>query len=457
MLSRIAGLKVLWTTSLLFVFKFNLKRSFKMLVKKFASRILITTLWVVVLCISSVYSQGNSPPVFVDDPEDIQGFHGVTSREIAERLRPGTNVGDPVSATDADNDTITYSLRGTDASKFRINKSTGQLKSGQYFDYEKTNSWLVTVQASDEQLTTSIDVVIFVIDRPEFNVKWRSGHFVNSIFEHPDLDDGDHDNNSDTPEIKGSDLSDFYDSFLAFFGIVMIDRRKGGDSKVIKVGENLGSPIPDSIIDYPVGVDREDLGIYFKMSKPNHGRFIYSDLFSVNSNSGQLRIKTKIDFEKYKHRDRNGNGLIVLPCNIEMHDKYGYIDWIGHSTFVRNLDEATTIEQSDPNTHTYTILVQDGSSFSDSDQRAILRGIDPEVSMPNIQASSPYTLSSITPGGNGLFQIIGRPDGNTVRLDMVDGRTFDFTNTDRYVYVFELRSGRRLTYTMRVVFEKDSN
>lgn len=429
-----------------------------MLVKKFASRILITTLWVVVLCISSVYSQGNSPPVFVDDPEDIQGFHGVTSREIAERLRPGTNVGDPISATDADNDTITYSLRGTDASKFRINKSTGQLKSGQYFDYEKTNSWLVTVQASDEQLTTSIDVVIFVIDRPEFNVKWRAGYFENSIFEHPDLPDGDHDNNSDTVDIKGSDLRDYYNTFLAGFGIVQIDRRKAGNTKIIKVGENIGSPIPDRIIDYPDGMSKEDLGIHFKMSNPDHSRFIYSDLFSVDSESGQLRIKTKIDFDKYKYRDRSGNGLIILPCNIQMYDKYGYIDWIGHATFVRNLEEATIIEQADPNTHAYIIAVQDGSKFSETDQRRILRGIDPEVNKPNIQGTAETPFVSITPGGNGLIKI-GKPsyDYNILELLMPAGRRFDFTNTDRYVYVLTLESSGSLTYRMRIVFEKATN
>ena len=56
---------------------------------------------------------------------------------VPENTPPGVNIGDPISATDADEDgedalefgnTLTYSLkRDTDAASFDIDPSTGQL------------------------------------------------------------------------------------------------------------------------------------------------------------------------------------------------------------------------------------------------------------------------------------------------------------------------------------------
>ena len=51
-----------------------------------------------------------------------------TTREVAENTTAGRNIGQPVTATDADNDPLTYSLSGTHAASFGIDPSTGQLK-----------------------------------------------------------------------------------------------------------------------------------------------------------------------------------------------------------------------------------------------------------------------------------------------------------------------------------------
>ena len=63
----------------------------------------------------------NNPPVFSDGDS--------TTRSIAENTASGQNIGAAVSATDADtNDTLTYSLGGTDAESFSIVSTTGQLQ-----------------------------------------------------------------------------------------------------------------------------------------------------------------------------------------------------------------------------------------------------------------------------------------------------------------------------------------
>ena len=80
----------------------------------------------------------NSLPVFTDGAS--------ATRSIEENLGSATdtsarNVGDPVAATDADSgDALTYSLEGTDAAKFDIDSSTGQIKTkaGQNYDHQGT-------------------------------------------------------------------------------------------------------------------------------------------------------------------------------------------------------------------------------------------------------------------------------------------------------------------------------
>ena len=54
----------------------------------------------------------NAAPVFSE---------GITAtRTIAENTAANTNIGTPVTATDANNDLLTYTLGGTDAAAFQI-------------------------------------------------------------------------------------------------------------------------------------------------------------------------------------------------------------------------------------------------------------------------------------------------------------------------------------------------
>ena len=98
----------------------------------------------------------NSRPSFID------GSH--TSRTVAENTAKGINIGKPVAATDADNDSLTYTLSGPDAAFFEINNTTGQLKTDADLDYEVKNTYTVTVTVSDGNLNTTITVTIIIID-----------------------------------------------------------------------------------------------------------------------------------------------------------------------------------------------------------------------------------------------------------------------------------------------------
>ena len=65
--------------------------------------------------------------------------------------QPARMSADPVEATDPNDETLTYTLSGTDAGSFDIDDSSGQLKvaSGTELDYETKDSYAVIVTATD--------------------------------------------------------------------------------------------------------------------------------------------------------------------------------------------------------------------------------------------------------------------------------------------------------------------
>ena len=106
----------------------------------------------------------NRAPVFTDGSS--------TTRSVVENTGSGEDIGTAVAATDADKDTLTYSLGGTDAASFSINSTTGQLQTKAALDHETKGSYSVTVSVSDTKLTDNINVTITVTDGndiPEFS------------------------------------------------------------------------------------------------------------------------------------------------------------------------------------------------------------------------------------------------------------------------------------------------
>ena len=111
----------------------------------------------------------NRAPAFAD---------AAATREVAENTAAGMNIGDPVSATDLDGDTLTYALGGDDMAHFDINTATGQLMTKTVLDYEmprgqamsetNTNAYMVTITATDpDGESDSIGVTINVTDVDE--------------------------------------------------------------------------------------------------------------------------------------------------------------------------------------------------------------------------------------------------------------------------------------------------
>ena len=102
--------------------------------------------------------QVNSPPVFPSTP---------AMRSVAENTASAQDVGAVLTATDSDNDPLTYTLEGTDAASFGIESATGQIFTigGVNFDHETKSTYTVVVKADDSNGgTDTIEVTITVTD-----------------------------------------------------------------------------------------------------------------------------------------------------------------------------------------------------------------------------------------------------------------------------------------------------
>ena len=110
----------------------------------------------------------NTPPVFKDgDGEDITE---AITREVAENSAAGTDVGDPVEASDAEGDVLTYTLGGTDEASFDIDVATGQLRTKAPLDKETKAPYEVQVTATDPSFTTGDDSDMITVNITVTNV-----------------------------------------------------------------------------------------------------------------------------------------------------------------------------------------------------------------------------------------------------------------------------------------------
>ena len=97
---------------------------------------------------------------------------------MEENSPTNTAVGDAITATDPEDDTLTYSLGGADAASFTIDQSSGQLKTKAALDYESPKkSYTVTVSVTDGKnadgnndpaidATVTVTIAVSDVDEP---------------------------------------------------------------------------------------------------------------------------------------------------------------------------------------------------------------------------------------------------------------------------------------------------
>ena len=113
----------------------------------------------------------NKAPVFPDQEMDTEGEQTDQERTVLENAAAKINIGPVVTATDSTGETLDYTLGGTDAASFSIDRGTAQLSTKAKLDYETKKSYTVEVTATDpSNATATVTVTIKVTDVDEVPV-----------------------------------------------------------------------------------------------------------------------------------------------------------------------------------------------------------------------------------------------------------------------------------------------
>ena len=124
--------------------------------------------------VSVQISRENHAPRFADGASAFRVVaENTAGLADADPNLEGDDIGSPIDASDANDDTLTYTLSGPDASNFDVRSDSGQLevKEGAELDHEMKASHSVTLMANDgsgdANATASIAVTIYVTDVDE--------------------------------------------------------------------------------------------------------------------------------------------------------------------------------------------------------------------------------------------------------------------------------------------------
>ena len=164
----------------------------------------------------------NTAPVFKNaDGEEIPS--GTTiDREVAENTGKGEPVGDPVVASDAEGDVLTYTLGGDDMVSFDIDVATGQLWTKAAVDKETDEEYTVTITATDpftdtnnNSDTITVAITVTNVDEdPELTGMDSLRHPENTptataVGTYTATDDEDASNGDVSLTLSGADAADF--------------------------------------------------------------------------------------------------------------------------------------------------------------------------------------------------------------------------------------------------------
>ncbi len=347
----------------------------------------------------------NSAPVFTDGTS--------ATRSIAENTASGTNIGTAIAATDADNDTLTYTLEGTDASSFSIVSTSGQLQTKAALDYEAKSSYSVRITVSDSKLTDTIDVTINVSDVDEN----RAPSFAEGT--------------STTRSIAENTAAD----------------------------TNIGSAV--------AATDPDDDTLTYTLSGAD------AAAFSINNTTGQLQTRAALDYEaksSYSVRitvsDSKLTDTIDVTINVTDVDENRAPSFTEGNTATRSVAENTgsgedigsAVGATDPDTDdtlTYTLGGTDASSFSIVSTSGQLQ----TSAALNYESKSSYSVSVSVSDGNGgsdsidvtinVTNVNEAPSfANSTATRSIAENTAANTNIGTAISATDPDTGDTLTYTL---------
>ena len=310
----------------------------------------------------------NGPPLFPSN---------TAARAVDENTVAGRNIGELVTATDPESDTLTYSLDTAGAASFDINKDTGQLQTKADLDHEATATYSVTITATDTAgATGTITVTITVTNLDEAGTVTLSSLQPQVRFQlTATLDDPDDVVSGSvtwlwagSPSGNSSSWSPISGATSATYTPVTTDVTRflqatasytdgeGSGKSAEGVSANVVQPAPVAPNDPPIFVESppatrdvdentpagEDIGSPVTATDPNNDTLTYSldadgaASFDINKDTGQLRTKAALDFETTPS----------YSLTVTATDTAGATGTISVTIDVKNLDEAGTVTLS---------------------------------------------------------------------------------------------------------------
>ena len=420
----------------------------------------------------------NSAPVFTDGES--------VSLSVAENTGSGVDIGDPVGATDADGDTLTYTLDGTDDALFSIDSRNGQLRTHAKFDYEEDEtSYSVTITASDGKKSDTITVTINVTDVDENRAPvFATGNTTRSVDENTasgqnigePVEATDADNDTLTYTLGGTDATSFdidtssgqlkTDAALDYEGSknaysVTVTASDGTLSDMITVNINVldvdenraptftdGTSTTRSIAENTAA--NTNIGNAIAATDPDNDTLIYSlsgtdaAEFNIDTGSGQLKTKAPLDYEGSKNAysvtvtasDGTLSDTITVNINVTnvnevptfSVDPFSYIiSVIGNVSVGADIGDALTATDPDGDTLTYSVGDDDASFFSivsvnGSGQLKVTQAFIDDT-------KTNYSIKVIANDGNGgIAEVAGTVTASGRRSTQVTNNTPVFTD-----------------------------
>ena len=308
-------------------------------------------------------TDANDAPVFSDGTS--------TTRNASKNTDADTNIGASVIATDEDEDTLTYTLSGTDAASFDIVLTSGQMKTKAALDFETKASYEVTVTVSDGKGGT--DSIAVTINVNNINENTGGPAFT----ERPST-------TRSIPENTPADV-------------------------------NIGEPLTATDID-------NDILRYYLV-----GSFDYTS-FSIDSSTGQLKTKASLDREQKSSytlqvavTDGQYFGHVTVDINVtDVNEVTAFAE--GESTTLSvaentsagvNIGSPVTATDQDRDALIYTLAGADAASFDIVDSTGQLQ----TKAALDFETTTSYTFTIIASDGRGGASSI------TVTINVTDVTT----------------------------------
>ena len=393
-------------------------------------------------------------------PEFTAGIS--TTRSIAENAGSGVDIGTPISATDADSDTLTYTLGGTDVSTFSIDSTTGQLRTDAFLDYETKSSYAITITVSDGSLTDTINVTINVTDVDEAPsnsepVFTEGSSTTRSVDENSDsgIDIGsavsatDADDDTLSYSLSGTDAASFsidsssgqistsasldYETTDSYAVTVNVSDGQGGISSIsvtISVSDvndapvfTAGSSTTRTIAENTIA--NTNIGTVITATDDDGDTLTYTlggidaASFSIDSTTGQLQTQAALDYE-----NKASYSVIVTASDGSLTDS------IAVTINVTPVNEAPTFT--------------DGAATT----RQIAENVGANINIGNAVAAT-------DPDGDTLTYTLGGTDAASFAIDATNGQlqteaALDFETKQTYTVTISVADGNGGTDTINV-------